>query len=72
MSNYKNKEALKYILLSIVIGIVGIILYIGLISYQSNLYRKSGADYITKLMVSITDKYPEVTGETCFKDYIII
>lgn len=63
MSNYKNKEALKYILLSIVIGIVGIILYIGLISYQSNLYRKSGADYITKLMVSITDKYPEVTGE---------
>ncbi len=63
MSNYKNKEALKYILLSIVIGIIGIILYIGLISYQSNLYRKSGADYITKLMVSITDKYPEVTGE---------
>ncbi len=63
MSNYKNKEALKYILLSIAIGIIGIILYMGITSYQTNLYRKRGADYITKLMVSITNKYPEVTSD---------
>ncbi len=63
MSTYKNKEALKYIMLSIAIGITGIILYIGITSYQTNLYRKNGACYIKNLMVSIANKYPEVTSD---------